>query len=70
MRDPARIKRILDKLEKTWTAAPDLRLCQLLSNTIIGPETRDIFYIEDDKVEAAIDARLKNPPVYIHPKKL
>lgn len=69
MRDPNRIPIILEKLEKAWTNAPDLRLCQLIAILLPGPEARDIFNIEDDRINAALDKELQNPMTYIHPKK-
>lgn len=34
MRDPRRIKLILEELEKYWTANPDMRLCQIMGNML------------------------------------
>ena len=34
MRNPKRIKLILEKIEQIWTKNPDLRLIQLLSNVL------------------------------------
>ena len=48
MRDPKRIKPLLEQIEKVWLKHPDLRLCQLLSNHF--PDCNDLFYIEDDKL--------------------
>lgn len=45
MRDPKRIKPILNKIEDIWTKYPDLRLCQLIGN-LWGPG--DNYYREDD----------------------
>lgn len=44
MRDPKRIKRILNLIEEIWTEAPDLRLCQLIGN--VAPY--DNYHVEDD----------------------
>lgn len=59
MRDPARIDRILDKVREIWAEQPDLRLCQLIGNAL--REAEDPYFIEDDRLEAALDAypRLK-----------
>lgn len=57
MRDPARIPRIMNKLEKLWEQYPDQRLGQLLENYIYGLGAR-FFLTEDDKAEGQIDARL------------
>lgn len=56
MRDPARIPRILAKLEKLWEQYPDQRLGQLLENFVYGRV--NLFYPEDDKAEGQLDAKL------------
>jgi uncharacterized protein YihD (DUF1040 family) len=59
MRDPARIKRILDLLEELWTMQPDTRLCQLVSN--VAPRQSgelDIFYVEDSIMERALNEEI------------
>lgn len=48
MRNPQRIKRILDLIEKIWIRYPDLRLTQLLGNCF---EPEDLYYKEDDYLE-------------------
>tara|TARA_R110002020_G_scaffold403349_2_gene613491 strand:- start:3050 stop:3259 length:210 start_codon:yes stop_codon:yes gene_type:complete len=53
MRDPERIKIILDKFKGIWELYPDLRMCQIIS--IITDDVRDIFYIEDDEFEKRLD---------------
>lgn len=53
MRDPKRIKRILEKLELVWDKRPDMRLGQLIHN-YTGVKY-DIFYMEDDVLESALD---------------
>lgn len=50
MRDPARIKEMIDKFEDIWEVVPDWRFGQLLSN-LFGYIGRDPFYIEDDKMD-------------------
>jgi len=61
MRDPKRIKRILDKINRLWELHPDMRLFQLLFNyTQLGTRTnlgsvRDPFHYEDSDVEAQLD---------------
>jgi uncharacterized protein YihD (DUF1040 family) len=49
MRDPNRIKPLLDALRIYWEMHPDLRLCQMLSNiaTIGGWSDKDLYYLED-----------------------
>ena len=50
MRDPKRIPKILQKLQKIWEASPDLRLGQLIEN--VFPNTsmtqRSSYYEEDE----------------------
>jgi hypothetical protein len=64
VRDPARIPRILAKLERVWREDPDLRLGQIVVNAIKyhptwQPEgTVGVFYREDNIVEAGLDALL------------
>lgn len=52
MRDPNRIERILSLLKKAWEYESDQRLCQLLSN-LLHPK-RDLFYVEDEELEAQL----------------
>ncbi len=63
MRDPKRIKRILDKIEKIWELRPDLRFGQFLEAHVFGHHTTRsggcIFHFEDDDVEKALDNILK-----------
>ncbi len=65
MRDPKRIHRICEKLEKLWNEYEDQRLGQLIENYIIpsgelrGPNTCWIFYREDDEAEKCLDKELK-----------
>lgn len=53
MRDPQRIKVMLDLIRSVWESYPDLRLGQLIMNT--RPPNldtidsfEDMFYVEDD----------------------
>jgi uncharacterized protein YihD (DUF1040 family) len=53
MRDPKRIKVMLDLIRSVWEKYPDLRLCQLIINTRpTNLDTidsfEDLFYVEDD----------------------
>lgn len=65
MRDPKRIRRILDKLELIWNQFPDQRFFQVLFNyTQLGTRThlgcvRDPFHYEDDELENILDGVLK-----------
>lgn len=56
MRDPGRIRRILDLIDQAWGAQPDTRLLQLLEN-LFPRDHRDnhcMYYIEDDTLEQAL----------------
>lgn len=57
MRDPDRIKRILNKLEIAWMAAPDLRFGQLVDNICFLYDKQQCpqFYLEDDRFEIALN---------------
>jgi hypothetical protein len=66
MRDPARIDRIIDEIRELWKASPDLRLGQLLSNSVwtdpISGRRYDrsrIFGTEDHTTEERLLAALR-----------
>jgi len=59
MRNPLRIKRILNKIETAWAAAPDLRFNQLILN-IIPSDSPPVFYLEDKDFEFWLDRWLEN----------
>jgi len=52
-RDPDRIDRVIEKIRKIWKANPDWRIGQLVVN--MTQRGKQIFYVEDDVVEAEID---------------
>ena len=54
MRDPKRIDEITNLLNELWHKYPDLRFWQLLLN-ISWDFKGDAFFMEDDKVIAALD---------------
>ena len=54
MRNPKRIDKILNIIEKVWKKAPDLRLMQLLGNA--HGLRSDPYYYEDDDLEVALKA--------------
>ena len=58
MRDPARIEPLMAKLANMWQRhVPDWRFGQLMSNFlgfVVSETHRDIFFIEDDKMEELI----------------
>jgi len=45
MRDPKRIKKVLETIERVWIKVPDFRLGQLIVN---ATKQNDPFYVEDD----------------------
>ena len=73
MRDPNRIRSMLNKLEAMWSQHPDLRFFQLIA--ILMPKKLQVhltdkeeglimgyrtpFYIEDDEAEELIDKMLE-----------
>jgi uncharacterized protein YihD (DUF1040 family) len=54
MRDPKRIDEITAKLNEIWHKYPDMRFWQLLLN-ISWDFKGDAFFMEDDKVIAALE---------------
>ena len=68
MRNPARIKSILSKLELIWRQYPDLRLNQLIYNLSWRGDNLDSFYLEDDVFEVILDREIeklnKSPLIY------
>lgn len=57
MRDPQRIPRVLDLLEKVWAEVPDWRLGQLISNIARDVGWSDAYYLEDDDLEKELRER-------------
>jgi uncharacterized protein YihD (DUF1040 family) len=51
VRDPKRIKRVLELIERIWLDNPDLRLCQLIENCF---STSGLYHIEDDELRKAL----------------
>lgn len=62
MRDPKRISRIIRKLETVWLHQPDLRLTQLSTSVARTADwdNDDLFYLEDNDFERALDIILQN----------
>jgi len=52
MRDPKRIKPLLEQIEKIWLENPDLRLCQLIGNCWAAGDT---YYKEDDALSKRLE---------------
>ena len=61
MRDPARIKRICEKLEQAWIEKPDQRFGQFIINYVYDRFKNDkrVFYTEDEVIEQRIEEFLK-----------
>lgn len=57
MRDPNRIPKVLEYVQRVWERNPDLRLGQLIVN-LMTPRFADIFYVEDDQLLDAIRKEL------------
>lgn len=65
MRDQERINRMIEKLRLAWHNYPDQRLCQLVQNIAIrtptgkalDPLNPDIFHVEDDEFEIALNRK-------------
>lgn len=53
MRDPKRIRPLLDRLEKVWTEHLDLRLGQLIAAA--APGGTDVFYLECEELVSNIE---------------
>ena len=64
MKDPHRIHRILNKLNRAWSAYPELRFNQLVSNItdkLLSPDgDKDSFYVSDSDFEIELDNFLKS----------
>lgn len=58
MRDPKRIKTILNLLEEVWVKTPDQRFGQFMINNGLMDDGR-LWHIEDDKWEEHIRGLLK-----------
>ena len=65
MKDTQRIPEILLALGKLWLLYPDLRLGQLIINTVanasIGPQY-SLFYLEDETLLKLIEGEIKREP--------
>ena len=56
MRDPKRIDEMCEQLKKLWKLQPDIRLGQLVCNTL--PQNI-LFYVEDDKALEIINKKIE-----------
>jgi uncharacterized protein YihD (DUF1040 family) len=61
MRNPQRIPKILDLLEKAWQEVPDWRLGQLIENIARDMEWNDAYYMEDDDLEKELRKHIDLP---------
>ena len=60
MRNPDRIPEILEAIQKTWEANPDLRLMQLLLNAIdIQNPSSELYHLEDDVLMSRLRGDVK-----------
>lgn len=56
MRDPKRIDEMCEQLKKLWKLQPDIRLGQLVCNTL--PQNI-LFYVEDDTALEIINKKIE-----------
>ncbi len=56
MRDPKRIDEMCEQLKKLWKLQPDIRLGQLVCNTL--PQ-KNLFYVEDDTALEMINKKIE-----------
>lgn len=61
MRNPKRIKIILEKFREFWEKNPDLRFGQIVEIIYSQNET-DKFYVEDDYVYEKLSKLIENSP--------
>lgn len=58
MRDPARIRRMLEQIRQIWQRHPDLRLGQLIENAKVASGLHadaDTFNVEDNRLEEGLE---------------
>jgi hypothetical protein len=55
MRDPDRIRRLLNKIRDKWVTQPDTRLLQLIINQVPNLDPEHLYYLEDDTLERFLD---------------
>lgn len=55
MRNPNRIRPLLDALAAAWEKCPDLRLGQLIENATFEGTNAPLFYIEDEALIKLIE---------------
>ena len=58
MRDKNRIYGFIMKLFTLWIRYPDLRFGQLVADIAAYGEYNDLFYVEDDELQAVIEQML------------
>ena len=50
MKDPKRIDELLETVKSIWEKSPDLRLLQLLINSLINIKSEYFYYLEDKEL--------------------
>lgn len=58
MRNPERIKTLLDCIEEKWNQVPDWRFGQFISNVTAG---HNLFYLSDEKLFEILILYFSNP---------
>jgi hypothetical protein len=56
VRDPKRIDEMCEQLKKLWKLQPDIRLGQLVCNTL---SQKNLFYVEDDTALEIINKKIE-----------
>lgn len=55
MRDPERIPIMLKQIKSMWEKYPDMRLGQLILNSIPPSSKIDLYYLEDDALSKCLE---------------
>ena len=55
MRDPKRIDDVLETIGTIWKKSPDLRLLQLLTNSLTRVNSEFFYFVEDDELIESLD---------------
>ena len=50
MRDPKRIDEILETIRSIWEKSPDLRLLQLLTNSLTKFNSEFFYFVQDEEL--------------------
>lgn len=65
MRNPKRIKKVLNAIQEIWELYPDMRLGQLIGNVLRDPA---LYYIEDKELIEALQQVYLPEPVIVYGK--